>query len=246
MDKCRITYTGGGTGINQDILIVLAHKDQPELVCAVLAHHGISATLAKDVQSAIQRLESHTDAFLLLDLDLEGADLFLDAVIPRFNDPPPMLLVTDEFSDSADRANTLNRGADVCLEKPVDPNEVLAVVNAALRRALRLQRKAIHLAPRITHGEMTIDPLQRIVVMEGRRVELTAKEFDVLYLLASYPGAVFSKAQIYKYAWNDDYSYATTGVTDLISSIRRKLGLSLKDKRYIQTMYNAGYRFAAK
>ena len=68
----------------KDILIVLSRKDQPELVCAVLAHHGITATLAEDVQNAVLSMESHINAFLLLDLDLEGADSFLELVVSSF------------------------------------------------------------------------------------------------------------------------------------------------------------------
>ena len=189
-------------------------------------------------------MESHTYAFLLLGLNLDGADLFLDAIVTNFYDPPPYLLVTNDFSDSSERTSILNRGADVCLKKPVNAEEVLAEINAALRRATRIQSKAIKLMPCITHMDLLIDPLRRTVVMEGRKVDLTTKEFDILYLLASHPGVVFSKAQIYQHVWNDDYAYATTSVTDHISSIRRKLELSIKDKRYIQTLYNAGYRFA--
>lgn len=233
-----------GCIIKQDILIVLSEKDQPELVCAVLKHCGITVTLAKDIRDAIHTLELQTSAFLLLDIDLDGADLFLDAVVTNFYDPPPYLLVTHKFTNSSERVNVLNRGADACLEKPTDAEEVLAIINAALRRVARVQRKDIKLAPCITHAEMTIDPLRRIVIMKGRKVELTTKEFDILYLLAKHKGMVFTKAQIYKHVWNDDYSYATTSITDLISSIRRKLGLSVKDKQYIQTLYNSGYRFA--
>lgn len=236
----------GGDVIKQDILIVLSRKDQPDLVCAVLAHHGITATLAEDIRGAIQRLEANTSAFLLLDLDLDGADLFLDAIVTNFYDPPPYLLVADHYPSSTERADTLNRGADVCLEKPVDPGEIVAVINAVFRRTLRMQRKNIKLAPCIIHKDMTIDPLRRTVVMEGRTVALTAREFDVLYLLASHPDNVLTKGQIYKHVWNDDYEYTSTSVTDMISSLRRKLGLSSKDKQYIQTMYNSGYRFVTK
>ena len=81
----------------KDILIVLSRKDQPELVCAVLAHHGITATLAEDVQNAVLSMESHINAFLLLDLDLEGADSFLELVVSSFRDPPPYLLAADAF-----------------------------------------------------------------------------------------------------------------------------------------------------
>lgn len=214
-------------------MIVLSRKDQPNLVCAVLAHHGITATLAEDIREAIQSLEASASAFLLLDLDLDGADLFLDAIVTNFYDPPPYLLAADYYPSSTERADTLNRGADVCLEKPVDPGEIVAVINAVFRRALRMQRKSMKLAPCITHKDMTIDPLRRIVLMEGRRVELTTREFDILYLLAGYPGIVFTKGQIYKHIWNDDYEFAMTSVTDMISSLRRKLGLSSKDKQDI-------------
>lgn len=202
--------------------------------------------MAEDMKEAIQRLEASTSAFLLLDLDLDGADLFLDAIVMNFYDPPPYLLVVDNYSGSAERTNTLNRGADVCLEKPVDADEVAAVINAVFRRALRMQRKGLKTAPCITHKEMTIDPLRRTVIMNGRVVNLTTREFDVLYLLASYPGTVFTKGQIYKHIWNEDYEFTSTSVTDLISSLRRKLGLSRKDGQYIQTIYNFGYRFAAE
>lgn len=216
------------------------------MVCAVLTHYGISATIADDVRNAIRSLETSASAFLLLDLDLEGADLFLDEILTRFYDPPPYLLATDVFLDSAARTDTLNRGADVCLEKSVDAKEVLAVINAALRRTGRIRRSPLRLEPCIIHGEISIDPLRRKVLMAGQPVELTLKEFDILYLLASYPGVVFSKSQIYKHVWNDDYQYATTAVSDHISALRQKLGISAKDNRYIQTVYGAGYRFVAE
>ena len=94
----------------KDILIILSRKDQPELVCAVLAHHGITATLAEDVQNAVLSMESHINAFLLLDLDLEGADSFLELVVNSFRDPPPYLLAADAFPDSAARVKALNLG----------------------------------------------------------------------------------------------------------------------------------------
>ena len=187
----------------KDILIVLSRKDQPELVCAVLAHHGITATLAEDVQNAVLSMESHINAFLLLDLDLEGADSFLELVVNSFRDPPPYLLAADAFPDSAARVKALNLGADACLEKPVDAEEVLAVINAALRRAERLARLEgpFPSAPQIRHGELSIDPLRHTVTMRDEPVSLTVKEFDILHFLASYPGIVFTKAQIYERVW---------------------------------------------
>ena len=93
------------------------------------------------------------------------------------------------------RTKILNRGADICLEKPLDEREVLAVINAVLRRSARFVRGPVKLAPCIVRKDLSIDPLRRTVIMEGRQVTLTSKEFDILYFLASYPGIVFSKGQ---------------------------------------------------
>jgi len=234
--------------MEQDILIVLSRKDQPELVCAVLAHHGITATLAGDVQNAIHSMESHINAFLLIDLDLEGADSFLKFIANSFRDPPPYLLAVDAFADSSARVKALNSGADACLEKPVDAEEVLAIIDAALRWAEQtaLLRSPLQPVPRIERGDLAIDPLRRLVTMRGQTTSLTAKEFDILYLLASYPGIVFSKSQIYERVWKDDFKFTTTSVSGHIFALRQKLGLSAKDGRYIQTVFGVGYRFAVE
>ena len=81
--------------------------------------------------------------------------------------------------------------------------------------------------------------------MRNQPVYLTVKEFDILHLLASYPGIVFTKSQIYERVWQGDFKFATTSVSDQISSLRHKLGLNARDGRYIQTVFGLGYRFAA-
>jgi len=90
---------------------------------------------------------------------------------------------------------------------------------------------------------MVVDPMCNSVSIDGRIVSLTVKEFDILHFLASHPEIVFSKEQIYTHVWNEEYMYTSTSVSDCISSIRSKLGLSPKDGRYIQTVFGVGYRF---
>lgn len=198
------------------------------------------------MEKAARILEVRSTAFVLLDMELEGAETFLDAVSTSFYDPPPYLIVTIASFESVARTAALNHGADICLIKPLDAQEILAVINAVLRRSTRFTRGPVKLAPCIVRNDLSIDPLRRAVIMEGRSVKLTAKEFDILYFLASYPGFVFSKDQIYEYVWNDDSQFATTNVFDHISALRKKLGLSAKDTRYIETIFGTGYRFTAK
>ena len=215
-------------------------------MCSALSYNGIPNTLVTNVKNAVRCLESCNTAFLLLDLELEGAEAFLDDVAAGFCNPPPYLLVLSTFPDSAARIEILNRGADICLEKPLDTQEVLAVINAVLRRSTRFVRGPEKLAPCIVRKDLSIDPLRRTVIMENRLVKLTPKEFDILYFLASYPSIVFTRDQIYEYVWNDDPQFATTNVFDHISALRKKLGLSTKDTRYIETVFGTGYRFVAK
>ena len=226
------------------ILIVLSPKEYPEQLCSFLTSQGMTTTVAQDVETAFETLKSHNSAFLLLDLDLDGAILFLEKVVETFYDPPPYILAADAFPCSLSQAEMLNLGADACLEKPLDMDEVSAKINAVLRRAERLARPGpLRGTPAIEHDGISIDPLRRQVSIDGKSVSLTVKEFDVLHLLFSYPGIVFSKEQIYERVWNDDFRYATTGVSDIISSLRKKLGLNARDNRYIQTVHGAGYRF---
>lgn len=227
-------------------MIVLPPDAQADQLCEALARHGITAILAEDIRSAILSLKSNTVPILLLDLDMEGADLFLDTIVPSLCNPSPYTMAATGYFSSAARTDILNRGADACLEKPINADEVVAMIRAALRRANQFQEKINRKSPSLIRGEMLIDPIRRMVVMEGRSVELTKKEFDALYLLACHPGMVFSPSQIYSHVWNEEYEYTMTSVPDLISSIRKKLGLSIKDKRYLQTIYNAGYRFTAE
>lgn len=101
-----------------------------------------------------------------------------------------------------------------------------------------------HLLPCIEHSELLIDPLRRKVKMRGRSVDLTRKEYEIPYLLASNPGTVISREQIYSQIWKEERYMAASVVTDHISSLRQKLRLPAKDTDYIQTVFGVGYRFA--
>ena len=189
-------------------------------------------------------LKQHSPAFLLLDFDVKGAKSFLFDISRSFYHPQPYVIVSATFSNGMDRAAMLRQGADACVEKPIIAEEVLAVIEAALRHSRRStwshQGK---LLSRIEYKELIIDPLRRTVTMHGRSIILTAKEFDVLYTLGSHEGEVLTKEEIYAAVWKDKYDHRSTNVSDQISSIRRKLGLNSRDVNYIQTVIGVGYRF---
>ena len=230
--------------MKQNILIFSSHITHSEQTCATLRMHGISPIIVFNAREAMILLASHPPAFFWLDVDAENAQLFLAEMVDRVLYPPPYIILTSSFASSTARAVMLNQGADICIEIPVDLSEILAVLNAVLRRSEQLNRSSTGtLLPCIEHKELLIDPLRRKVMMRGHLMELTRKEYEVLYLLASSPGVVMTREQIYSRIWKEERHMVTSIVTDHVSSLRQKLGLNAKDSDYIQTVFGVGYRF---
>ena len=231
--------------MKQDILILSSRKDHVEPAYTALVEHDIPTLIVTDGNSVLSALQTHIPAFLWLDMDMDTASPILAEIMDRLLYPPPYIILASSFSSSTDRADMLGQGADVCVELPVDLKEILALLNAVLRREERI--KFVHtgnLLPCIEHKELFIDPLRRHVRMRGHTVHLTPKEFDLLYLLANNPGLAFSKEQIFSHIWKADNKLGVSTVSDHISSLRQKLGLHPKNNEYIQTIFKVGYRFA--
>jgi len=197
-----------------------------------------------NIHDAKTGLALYSPAFLLLDLDTKGITTFLAEVADNWLRPRPFILVSADFSKSAERTAILRLGADACVGKPVDADEVLAVITAVQRRERWVVRQSGNRRlPRIEYKDLMIDPFQRNVTMHGKPVTLTTKEFDILCLLAQYSGNVLAKDEIYKTVWDTELDLSTSIIPNHISSIRKKLGLSGKNNDYIQTVFGVGYRF---
>lgn len=139
------------------------------------------------------------EAFLLLNIDLEGAKAFLQEVSRSVLRPPPYILAAATISDVPECIAILDLGADAYINKPISADEVLAVIKAVLRREYKIAR--LHVGrplPCIDYKDLSIDPLRRIVQMRGVEVEVTEKEFDILHLLAYHSGNVLTREEIYE------------------------------------------------
>lgn len=113
--------------------------------------------------------------------------------------PYPYIIVSSTQSNGAFHADLLRLGADICIDNPIIVDEVLAVVNAVQRRERRIAGLNVgRLLPRIEYKDLVIDPLRRIVMMKGTQINLTAKEFGVLYFLADHAGSALTKKEIYQ------------------------------------------------
>lgn len=231
--------------MKQDLVLVCRKTEYNIHICDFLRDHHIDTAIIENAENLKAELSSYSPAFLLLDFGNKGNENLFSKLSISTMRPLPYIIIADAFPDGAARAAVLERGADACVETPLIAEEVLAVINAVLRREQRIARSRLsRTLPRMKHKELVIDPMRRTVEMRDEPVHLTVKEFDVLFLLASKAGTALTKEEIYEAVWNADRDYMGTQVSDHIFTLRRKLGLDKKDQAYIQTVFGVGYRFA--
>lgn len=207
-------------------------KELPD--CAKLSVIG-------DAQNALHILMRNTFDLIALNGRLNGIQgLFTYLYDLRQAKNTLLLLYPVQNSDA--RAHFFKH-FDMCLAEG-NPRECAAAIGALLRwTGAGASRDGGWQPNHITYKELHLDLQRQAVMMRGKPVELTTVEFRVLFLLASNPGILFSRDRIYDRLWGLDRPYGVMGASNFISSIRRKLGLSPKDREYIRTVHGAGYQF---
>ncbi|MFA3878631.1 response regulator transcription factor [Streptomyces sp. MMCC 100] len=197
-----------------------------------LWRHGYHA---ESVATGAQALQQYRNADLLLvDLnlpDLDGVELCRSI---RAVCDVPIIVVTSRDSE-LDRVLSLRAGSDDYVPKPYSLAELVARIEAVMRRVLR---QPVTVDEVITVGPLGIDPRAREIRLDGRPVELTRKEFDLLYLLASRLGSVVTRGQIMAQVWRDSRSEPGRTIDTHVSSLRSKLGSS----SWIITARGVGFR----
>jgi two-component system, OmpR family, response regulator ResD len=223
---------------------VLVVDDEPtiaEVVARYLSHSGYETRIAGDGPSAVQLARELRPALVVLDVMLPGLDGL--EVMRRIREGPgagiPVILLTAR-GEETDRVIGLRAGADDYVVKPFSPSELVARVDAVLRRT-RSQRT--HAEP-IRFEDLEIDPVARRVFAHGREVELTQREFDLLLFFAEHPGQVFSRDQLMDRVWDFAFYTDTTTVTVHVRRLRAKIEESPDQPRWIQTVWGVGYRFS--
>jgi len=154
----------------------------------------------------------------------------------------PVLMLTAK-SDEKDKVSGLRLGADDYLTKPFSLNELMARVNSLIRRFTTLNPTSTINTDILTLKDMVIDKENRIVSIHAVPVDLTGKEFDLLYFLASNKGRVFTKKQIYTQVWAEEYAFDDNNIMSFISKLRKKVEPDPDHPFYILTVRGVGYRF---
>lgn len=211
------------------VLLVEPDIRAAEALVRRLNHTGHTVELTDSGRTALQAWRRA--GLILLDLtlpDLDGVEVCRGI---RANGNTPIITFTASGTET-DRVLSLQAGADDCMVKPYGYRELVARMNAVVRRG------GPRPAATITHGPLHIDPLSRQVRLDGRVIEVTRKEFDLLHLLASVPQSVLTRRDLMARVWSDDWAASSRTVDTHISTLRSKLGCG----DWIVTVRGIGYR----
>ncbi len=225
------------------VLVVDDEQTIAYVVGRYLRAAGYETLTAHDGRGAVELARREHPTLMVLDLMLPGMDgLEVMRSVRAIGERMPIILLTAKGEES-DRVVGLRLGADDYIVKPFFPAELVARVDAVLRRA--------DLAPdpgqRLSVGSLSIDPGARRVWTgdDGHEVELTAREFDLLLFLARHPGQVFSREQLMEAVWHHSFYTDTSTVTVHIRRLRAKVEADAAAPRHVHTVWGVGYRLMA-
>jgi DNA-binding response OmpR family regulator len=240
---------------------VLVVEDEPNIRDLILLHlqlAGWAATGVGNGEDALHRLRQEAFDLVVLDLMLPGLDgMTVLGAIRResLNGDVPVLILTAR-REEADKVLGLESGADDYLTKPFSVRELVARAKALVRRprastvgsgvdatAHLRQGFGGQARPVQLHG-VALDPARRRVTVDGAPVEVTSLEFDLLYLLASHPGIVFSREALLSRVWKGDTFVTERNVDSLIKRLRRRVERDPSQPRLILTVWGSGYKAA--
>ena len=226
------------------ILIIDDDIDLCNLMQQGVLHEGFTPLIAYNKRSALSILSNSSKDICLIILDImlpDGNGLELLSLI-RNNLQCPIIMVTVKDS-LEDKVIGLRLGADDYLTKPFSIIELEARIAAQTRRFLSLAANSENSKDILNFSTIVINVTMRSVCCNNRELSFTGREFDILYLLASNPGTVFTKKQIYEHIWNEEYLYDDNSLMALICKIRKKIETCEPNINYIETIRGIGYRF---
>jgi len=216
--------------------VVLVVEDEPaiaDLLRMYLSREGFQVLVEAEGQEALTAVADHRPSCILLDVGLPGMDgIEVCRRLRAQQDWTPVVFCTAR-DDEVDRVLGLELGADDYITKPFSPREVVARVKAVVRRARGPQAQA----QTVRLGKVEMDPMTRRCTVDGRLVDLTATEFDLLFYLMTHPGQIFSRDQLLSEVWGYAAMVNTRTVDVHVAQLRGKLG----ENNIIRTVRGVGY-----
>jgi two-component system response regulator ResD len=236
----------GNGHVRGSVLVVDDERTIADLVARYLEHAGYATLVARDGEQALELAGEQRPDLVVLDLMLpriDGLEVMrrLRQRSERDHHRPPAVILLTAKGEETDRVVGLRLGADDYVVKPFSPRELVARVDAVLRRAAPAEAEP---PEPIAAGEVVIEPAARRVLLGGEEVALTQREFDLLLFLARHRGRVFSREELMDAVWHYSFYTDTSTVTVHIRRLRAKLEATPEEPALLQTVWGVGYRFA--
>ena len=245
MDNGRTTAAGEAqeNSYEATILVVDDNKEIVYSISELLRYEGYRAVPAYDGMEALDMMEKEHIDLILLDVMMPRLNGLSALMKLRERTKIPVIILSAKTEES-DKVSGLVLGADDYVEKPYNPAELMARVKAHLRRYRAWGDGAPKAdADQIVNGGLVLDKKQRIIIVEGEEVRLTATEYKILELLMEHPGQVFSAEQIYENVWQESANYTVENTVMVhIRHIREKIEIDTKRPRYVKVVWGIGYK----
>ena len=225
------------------ILVVDDNREIVYSISELLKYEGYQVVKAYDGMEALEALEREKIDLILLDVMMPKMNGLSALMKLRERSKIPVIILSAKTEES-DKVSGLVLGADDYVEKPYQPAELTARVKAHLRRyhAWGAEKPETD-EDRIVNGGLVLDKKQRLVIVEGEEVRLTATEYKIFELLMEHPGQIFPAEQIYELVWKERADFAVENTVMVhIRHIREKVEIDAKKPRYIKVVWGIGYK----
>ncbi|MDH5611038.1 MAG: response regulator transcription factor [Gammaproteobacteria bacterium] len=230
----------------KNILIIEDNRDIANLIMINLRGKHMQVEHAADGNTGLRLALTGRYQLVILDLMLPGMDgMDVCRTMRKEKVNTPILMLTAKTSE-LDRVLGLEVGADDYLTKPFSVPELIARVNSILRRSGEYQSSpAAEKSESLQCGDLYIDPDKRQVLLNDNSIELTAKEFDLLWHFASNPGRVYSRSQLLSSIWGYGHDGYEHTVNSHINRLRAKIETDPAKPKYVMTVWGVGYKFSS-
>ncbi len=227
----------------KSVLVVDDEEKIVDVVSAYLKNAGYAVFSAYDGEEALRLFELHAPDLVILDLMLPGKSGEEVCAAIRMRARTPIIMLTAKVEEQ-EIIGGLQSGADDYICKPFSPRQLMARVEAVLRRAA--PDEALYRVLSFGEGELVIDGARHEVRKHGERVPLTPTEFNILFTMAKHPTKTFTREELIAVAMEDDYEGFDRVIDTHIKNIRHKLKEQPRNPAYLKTVHGIGYAFGGK
>ena len=227
----------------ETILVVDDNKEIVYSIGELLKYEGYRVVKAYDGMEALDLMEQEKIDLILLDVMMPKMNGLSALMKLREKSRIPVIILSAK-TEETDKVSGLVLGADDYVEKPYQPAELTARIKAHLRRYhVWGAQKPKEDEDRIVNGGLVLDRKQRLVIVEGEEVRLTATEYKIMELLMEHPGQIFPAEQIYELVWKERADFAVENTVMVhIRHIREKVEIDCKKPRYVKVVWGIGYK----